>query len=162
MSESPRAPGPIPKPESEPVCRNAGPDRMLTTRGWTLDLCSLAVLGATRRPREHAWPVGNHWQMRTFNRIRSSADVPSAGEEPCRFHYARISKCPDGRWRPVFCTQSGDGAHRFTIGHFYVERGQTNGLVKRGHTAAWAYVHNPFWTEFHMDSGQDICGGPFA
>ena len=167
MSDSPRTPDPnavpVPVPpliprEKEQACRYPRPDRKPATRGWTLDLCSLAVFVVTKRPREHAWPEGNQWQMRTVNRIRATHGTPSAGEEPCKFHYARIARCPDGRWRPVFCTSPGDAVPRFAIGRFYTERGQTGGLVRRGRTAAWARVHNPFWTETHFDSGLALCG----
>lgn len=154
----PKVPPEIPADKKE-KCRRAMPDRVPETLGWTLDLCSLAVLGVTKRPREHEWLQGRQWQMRTFNRIRAEHDIPSAGEEPCKFHYARITRCPDGRWRPFFCTSSGDGAHRFTLGRFFTERGETGGVVRRGRTAAWAWTHNPFWTELHFDSGLVMCGG---
>lgn len=94
--------------------------------------------------------------------------LPHGGGEVCAYHYARLVKFPDNRWRLVYCTRPSSGRHRFSVAGFFTERkGKpfqpgagstlTNTLVKPGRTAAIGGYQTPMWTELILHSNARCC-----
>jgi hypothetical protein len=155
--------------EWEARCRKPLVDREFVGRRlWTADLCANTVFNLVKRPVAH-YPTGvpaprRRWEFRTVRPIRArGSNLPGYGGEVCAYHYGRLVKFPDNRWRVVFCTRPADQSQsRFSVGQFFVEpRERTTGDatgIKPGRAAAMAGYAAPMWTELIIHSQLRLCG----